>query len=368
MNIKAGLVGLPNVGKSTLFNALTNAGIPAENYPFCTIDPHIAVTEVPDERLNKLKLIYNSQKIIPSIIEFVDIAGLVKGAASGEGLGNKFLSNIKEVALIIHVVRCFEDSSIVNTQSKINPIQDFETILLELALKDLENCKNRLQKISILIKKTNEKEKEVLNEENIDLINLINLIDNFNINSAIEVSKKNSLKFLSLLLAKPFIIVANISELEIKNPYKNIHVKSLIEKFSEDIIIPISIKIESEFSLFDEEIRCQFMKDFEITETERGINKLIKKSYNKLSLITFFTCGPKEIHSWTIKKGTNIKSASGEIHSDLERGFISATVISYDDINLLGSEFLVKNSGKLKTVGGSYIVENGDILNINFNV
>lgn len=366
MNIKAGLVGLPNVGKSTLFNALTNAGIPAENYPFCTIDPHVAITEVPDTRMDILKNIYNSQKKIPTIMEFVDIAGLVKGAASGEGLGNQFLSNIKEVALIIHVVRCFEDSSVLNTQNEINPIKDFETIIIELALKDLESSKARLQKLPLLIKKANDSEKINLNNEAPILEELIKNIEDLNIEKAFEISKNESIKSLNLLLSKPFLIVANISENEISNPNENKFFNELVKKFSEEKIVPVSVKMEAELSTLDDETKNEFLKDFGLKE--RGIKKLIQKSYYQLSLITYFTCGPKEIHAWTIKNGTNIKSASGEIHSDLEKGFISANVISYSDIESLGSELSVKNAGKLKTVGATYIVNDGDILNINFNV
>lgn len=370
MNIKAGLVGLPNVGKSTLFNALTSAEIPAENYPFCTIDPHVAITQVPDNRLLELKKIYNSGEIIPTYMEFVDIAGLVKGASKGEGLGNQFLSNIKEVSLIIHVLRCFDDANIINTQQTVDPIRDYEIILFEFAQKDLESLQNRLSKMDLVIKKaTNTSDAQAAKDEKQIIIELAELIESLNFKAAQQIATNSLLKHLNLLLGKPFLIVANISEKEVlvseNKSIKSLHDYFITQKINTPII-PLCIALEYELQNMNDEDKEIYKKEYSLTSL--GIDKIIVASYKTLGLMSFFTCGPKEIHAWTIPVNCNIKEAAGEIHSDLQKGFISASVIAYLDIFQYKSELGVKNEGKIKMVGGNYIMQDGDIINVNFNV
>jgi GTP-binding protein YchF len=367
MNIKAGCVGLPNVGKSTLFNMLTQAGIPAQNYPFCTIDPHVAMTKVPDERLEKLRTYYHSKEIIPAHVEFVDIAGLVKGASKGEGLGNQFLSHIKEVSLIIHVLRCFDDENIINTQPTVDPIRDFEIILFECAQKDLESAEQRKEKINQMLKKQQQqKDINALQEEKQLIEKFIDSINTMDFKQAAEYAKDNILAPYRFLLAKPYIVIANLSEKDVAHPEKNIHIKNLQSYFKGQSLIPLCIALESELDEMNKEDQELYKAEYNLKAL--GLERIIRTTYDHLGLISFFTCGPKEIHAWTITKGTTIKEAAGEIHSDLEKGFISAQVIHYQDMEAYQSEPKLKEEGKVKTVGHTYIVTNGDIVQIHFNV
>ncbi len=370
MSIKAGLVGLPNVGKSTLFNALTKSSVPAENYPFCTIDPHVAITEVPDTRLAALKTIYNSQKIIPATVSFVDIAGLVKGAASGEGLGNQFLSHIREVDLILHVIRCFEDPAILSTATDIDPLNDFEVINAELMLKDLEVVHKRIEKVNHLLKSAKSKPAEFkqLSAE-LELLQAVqNALDAGDAQKIVALIQNNPLETIPLLSAKNFLIIANIAEHEIEDQnYKNnSYYQKLVTTFGTNKVIPICARLEYELSQLDEDDASQMMSMLGLQES--GLTKIIQQTYANLGLITFFTCGPKEIHAWPIVQGKNIRQAAGEIHSDLERGFICADVFNDKDLFAIGSEAKLRTSGKIKTVGQDYMVEDGDIINVKFNV
>ncbi|HEX2978069.1 MAG TPA: redox-regulated ATPase YchF [Candidatus Babeliales bacterium] len=370
MSIKAGLVGLPNVGKSTLFNALTKSSVPAENYPFCTIEPHLAITEVPDERTAKLKALYQSQSIIPATVSFVDIAGLVKGAASGEGLGNQFLSHIREVDLILHVLRCFTDPDIIYSGAELNPLEDYEIIMTELMLKDAETVQKREEKVAHLMKGAKNKPAELkeLNLEQETLAKIKIALDALNIEGVRTALKEHPLNTISLLSAKNFLIIANVSEGELEDDgYKNnVHYKSLVARFGQNRVIPICAKLESELiSLSDAE--AQEMMGM-LGVKERGLATIIQKTYEHLGLITFFTCGPKEIHSWPVKKGLTVRQASGEIHSDLERGFICAEVFNCADLFAAGSIAKLKEQGKMRTEGQDYLVRDGDIVLVKFNV
>ncbi|MBU1007729.1 redox-regulated ATPase YchF [Candidatus Dependentiae bacterium] len=368
MGLKAGLVGLPNVGKSTLFNALTNSSVPAEDYPFCTIDPHVAITNVPDERLPKLAEIFGSAKMIPTTAQFVDIAGLVKGAAQGEGLGNQFLGHIMEVDLILHVLKCFDENA--------TPIDDFEIICAELMLKDLESITKREEKLTNSLKTA--KNRGLSTQEIKDLENEQVLVkqvkhaleagDMAQTHSLVIQAKERGVGTIPVLSAKNYLIIANLSEEDFshKNYINNKTYQTLIKQFGETKVIPVSAQIESELAQLETLDSDIMMKELGITES--GLDTIVKKSYENLNLITFFTCGPKEAHAWSIGRGTSAPSAAGEIHTDLERGFIRAEVYNCNDLFKLKSEAEIRKAGKLRTEGKEYAIQDGDLINVLFNV
>lgn len=369
MSIQAGLVGLPNVGKSTLFNALTKSSVPAENYPFCTIEPHVAITNVPDSRMDKLQKIFNSQKQIPATVTFVDIAGLVAGAAAGEGLGNQFLSHIQAVHLILHVLRCFEDPDIISSRGVVDPIGDYEIIVAELMLKDLESITKRLERIEQGIKKAQGKPAELKEPAEKELLLAVQAaLNGDKVNHVRELVNNAAVKTIPLLTQKDFLIIANIAENEIENDrYKNNEAyQKLVAKFGAEKVVPVCARVASELAQLTDEESQEMMSLIGLKE--KSLDVVIRETYKNLGLITFFTCGPKEIHAWPIKKGMNIRQAAGEIHSDLERGFICAEIYNCKDLFELGSEAKIKDAGKMRVEGQGYIVQDGDIVHIRFNV
>lgn len=365
--MKLGIVGLPNVGKSTLFNSLTKAGAESANYPFCTIDPNVGIVTVPDERLDRLTELYNSAKTIPAAIEFVDIAGLVKGASKGEGLGNKFLSNIREVDSIVHVVRCFEDPNVIHVDGIIGPIRDIETINLELIFSDLEILERRLSKTIKTLKSDKSAQKEV------DLLN--KLKENLELGTSarnIEFDsdeETNLVESLNLLTYKPVIYAANVAEEDLMDDgTSNDNVKAvreLAQKEGSEVFV-VCAKIEEEISELEDDEKKMFLEDLGLKES--GLDKLVSASYHILGLISYLTAGEKETRAWTIKRGTKAPGAAGKIHTDFEKGFIRAEIVSYNDLIQCGNYNLAKEKGLVRLEGKEYVVKDGDVILFRFNV
>ena len=364
--MKLGIVGLPNVGKSTLFNALTNAGAESANYPFCTIDPNVGVVAVPDKRLDKLAEMYKPDKYTPAIIEFVDIAGLVKGASAGEGLGNKFLGNIREVDAVVHVVRCFENGDIVHVDGSVDPLRDVETINLELILSDLEIVERAIDRTT----KAARADKKLL--EKLDVLERVKeALEAGKCARTVELSDEDEawIEESRLLTLKPIIYVANISEDEVSGAYFNNEGYKALKAHAENEgseIIAVSAQIEAELAALDGDEKEMFLSDLGIEES--GLDKLIKSSYSLLGLISFLTAGPKEVRAWTIKRGTKAPGAAGKIHTDFERGFIRAEVVAFDDLVREGDRNKVKEKGLLRSEGKEYVMKDGDVVEFLFNV
>ena len=364
--MKLGIIGLPNVGKSTLFNALTGAGAPSANYPFCTIDPNVGVVQVPDARLDKLAEMYHPQLYTPAVVEFVDIAGLVKGASKGEGLGNKFLSHIRDVDAVVHVLRCFEDSDIIHVDGSVDPIRDLDTINMELIYADIETLERRIDKTQKLAKS----DKSLLAQVTLFERVLSALNEGITARSLDYTDDEREIMAdAALLTMKPVIYVANVSEEEAAGVSPdNVYYQKLKEAADREgaEVIPVCAGIEAEISELEPEEKTMFLEEMGITES--GLDRLIKASYSLLGYISYLTAGPKEVRAWTIVRGTKAPQAAGKIHSDFERGFIRAEIVSYDDLIACGSMNAAKEKGLVRSEGKDYVIADGDVVLFRFNV
>ena len=366
MGLKVGIVGLPNAGKSTIFNALTKSEIAAENYPFCTIDPNVGIVNVPDNRITQLVKIFNPKNIINTAIEFVDIAGLVKGASKGEGLGNQFLSHIRDVDAILYVIRLFQEENVSHTEGSIDPIRDIEIIETELLLKDILSLEKHLNKIEKLVKSGDKDAKETLQvlQKILPQMNEGISINNILLNE----EEKQQIKYLTFLTNKPVLYIANIDDTELLETIESSNYK-LLQNHAEknkSIVLKICGNLEYEISILEEEEKSQFLNEYNLNES--GLHRLIQSAYQLLGLKTFFTAGDKEVRAWTIKKGMSAQQAAGIIHSDMERGFIKAEIYSVNEIIKSKSELKLKEAGKIRQEGKNYIVQDGDVIFFKFNV